>query len=213
MKKIIFTLITLILSVNVVYASNVLSFSENERDLIYETDLLDKTTFINHEGLLPGVEHKDELTIKNNTSNSCNLYLKATEVEQSARANNLLNNIMMKVYLNDAVVYDGTARGSEYNGVSLLDSVYIGEYNKGDESKLTVYTKLSEAYSDSTNNESKIKWEFYAQCGEIKDVVIINPDTGDSLFDTLKQVLIYSIISIIIISLITYVVVKKKKLS
>lgn len=213
MRKIIFTLIIMVLSIGAANASNTLSFSENGRDLVYETDLLDKTTFINHGDLLPGVEYTDELIIKNNTSNSCQLYLKATEVNQNTRADNLLNNIMMKVYLNNAIVYDGTARGNEYNGVSLLDSVYIGEYNNGDESKLTVSTKLAESYSDRTSNETSIKWEFYAQCGEVKDAEIINPDTGDSLLESLKDVLIYAIISIIIIAIITYIMVRKKKLS
>lgn len=180
MKKILLAIFTLFIGIGFVQAANILEFNENDGKLYYDTDALNKDAFMVHTDMVPGKGYEDILTIENNSNNTYKLYMKAIEREQSELADELLDNIIMKVYLDDELIYDGKARGLDYSnsGVNLQDSIYIGEYDPSKVQELRVETMLDSSYDNINNSDlSYIDWEFYASFGE--EVLPINPNTGD----------------------------------
>ena len=151
----------------------------------------------------------DELTIENKTNTTYNLYLKVVNVEQDELADELIDNIEMQVYLDDALIYDGYARGLDYTdlGVDLQNAILIGEYAKNKESKLVVHTKLSEDYSNINNDSvGKIEWEFYASYE--KNTIPILPETVDNIS---KYIILLAGSALMLVFLIIFVLNRKNK--
>jgi len=212
-KKILLGIFILIFGINIVNAENTLEFNETDGKLYYNTDVLDKETFMDHTDMTPGKEYEDILNIENNSQKTYKLYMKAIKREQSDLANELLDNITMKVYLDGELIYDGKASGLDYNnsGVNLQESIYIGEYELGKKQVIKVETMLDLTY-ENINNEvlSYIDWKFYASYGE--EVIPINPNTGN--FGIKKVLLIcLSSLLLLIILITSYALNRKKKLS
>lgn len=210
MKRIGIVLITMMLLIgNVEAATNRLYFTEKKDRLYYDTDAFDEDAFMAHYDMVPGREYIDEILIENKTKETYDLYLKLTVESEDVLSDELIDNILMEVYLDDEVIYVGTARGLDYqgDGKNLQESVLLGRYKPNTESKLVVKTKLSESYTN-TNNASigKITWEFYGRYGE--EVKPILPETNDNLS---KYVIILSSASLMLILIIMVATNKKRK--
>lgn len=211
-KKLLLFLFVLlgIFSPNIIEAKeNRLYFSSKDNKLYYDSALFDSSIFMHHLDLVPGNENRDLLLIENGSKQEYALYLKVKERDQNSDANYLLDHILMKVYLDDVLIYDGKVKGKDYNndGVNLQDSVFIGNYPKGKTSELLVVTMLDPDYSLEENLElSYIDWEFYANYED--NTEIINPST----FDPIDQYVIIFMISFIGI-IVSIFLFKRKKMS
>ena len=168
MKKTLSMIIILLLLLSIYKVQAMgkkLYFIEKDNRIVYEKDEEDNT-FMQHLDMLPGSNYVDELEIENGTKNSYTLYLKVEDVNQSLDAQELLDNINMKLYLDNVLIYDGKAKGLDYRnqGINLQDAVLLKEFKSNDKSLLKVETKLSEEYSNKNNTDlSKVNWVFYAQ--------------------------------------------------
>lgn len=209
MKKIV-KIICLILSVGIMSivsakeSDNKLYFTNEGDRLYYDTKLYDAKVFMNHTDMVPGSSYTDTLLIENGTDTNYKLYFKVKELEQNEKANEILDNILMEIYIGDELIYDGKVKGLDYNdsGINLQDAIYIGEYNKNTEKELVVKTSFNEDFSDKDNTElSHIEWQFYAQYED--KLVIINPNTGDNI----KKVMYMCFITLAI--LICFIVILK----
>lgn len=215
MKKILSFILIMIsmCSVNFVFAEgkNKLYLSSEDDNLYYDSDKFDGNVFLQCSNLVPGSGCQEELSIENDSSYSYDLYFKVVETKQSSVANELLDNLLMKVYLEDELIYDGKVKGKDYSskGVNLQDSIYLGNYPTSSSKKLKVEVKLDENYSNINNKEvAKTTWEFYADVdGEIKEVV---PNTYDSIIDNIF-ILVISIIALIVAIFIYFYINKKRK--
>ncbi len=197
--------IILFTPVHVFAKDNILSFEDyGSNRLRYKSSLFNEDIFIHHTDMIPGSSYVDRLIIENKTKTDYKLYLRVVEKEQSKLANELLENIEMMIYLNGKLLYEGYAKGLDYNGegINLQNAIYIGEYKADNVSILEVKTKLIPEYSNTENNElSYIDWEFIANYEE--DLIVINPDTGDNILIFLRislTILITISVSLIIIN-------------
>ena len=213
MKKIIsLMLIISIFSITSVFAEekNRIYISSKDKELYYDNDEFDEDIFLHHLDLLPGQEFEDELYIENESIFPFELYLKVIEKEQNELQNELLDNILMTIYLEDEIIYEGKVKGEDYleNGVDLQDSIYLGNYDKNASKKLRVVTMLDKEYSNTENNElAEIDWEFYAIVDD--EIKVINPGTSD---DIMNYVII-GVSSIAIIGVLAFIVYKFKLFS
>ena len=209
MKKIGLILITVFLLIgNVEAATNRLYFTEKADRLYYDTDAFDEDAFMAHYDMVPGREYTDELLIENRTKETYDLYLKLSVESQDSLAQELIDSILMDVYLDDELIYSGTARGLDYSGtgVNLQETVLLGRYNPNKTNKLVVKTKLADEYSNINNTSTgRITWEFYGRYGE--EVRPILPETSDHIS---KYVIIFSS-ALLILTLIIMVLTRKKK--
>lgn len=208
-KLILLIMITVLTVINVNALNNKLYFTEKDDRLYYDSDSFDKSIFMEHYDMVPGKVYVDELTIENKTNTTYNLYLKVVNVEQDELADELIDNIEMQVYLDDALIYDGYARGLDYTdlGVDLQNAILIGEYAKNKESKLVVHTKLSDEYSNINNDSiGKIEWEFYASYE--KNTIPILPETVDNIS---KYIILLAGSALMLVFLIIFVLNRKNK--
>lgn len=196
-KIMCFVLLALmILSVSAKESDNKLYFTGSGDRLYYDTKLFDSDVFMHHIDMVPGSEYTDKLLVENGSSVDYDLYLKIKEVEQDSELDELLDNILMEIYLDDELLYEGKVKGLDYNnsGVNLKDAIHIGKYLKNTEQELIVKTKLDEDYNNpNIDDEAHIEWEFYATyVDEDKDVPVIDegnkyepipllPNTGDKI--------------------------------
>ena len=107
--------------------SSRLYFTESEDRLYYDGELLDDT-FMYHTDMVPGSNFSDELIIENGTGTTYTLYFKVVPREQSEEANELLENITMRILLDGKVIYEGRASGLDYtgDGINLQNAVCLG---------------------------------------------------------------------------------------
>ena len=161
--------------------------------------------------MTPGTEYEDILIIENDSSTDYKLYFKVKERTQSEIAQEILENIEMEIYLDENLVYNGKAKGLDYDnsGVNLQNAILLGEFKAEVSKKMKVVTKLNEEYENQKgNNLSYIDWEFYASYNNEINVIEQNPNTGD--FQLIKLVTILISIFVILITLI-YLLKKMRK--
>lgn len=218
MKKVLFALVLILLSVSVVSASdNKLYLTENDNKIYYDKSLYDENLFMNHLDMVPGSSYTDELLIENATGLDLTLYLQVLEENQSIDANELLDNISMKIYLDDKLIYDGKVKGLDYKlqGVNLQDSVLLKQFNKNDKSKIRVELNLSKDYSNKNNDDySYLKWKFIAQFDKSKvdadTVVEVVPAPSTGINKNYIPIIIASI-GLCTVGCIIIIIAKKKK--
>ena len=209
MKKILLfiTILSFFCFLSVNAEENKLYFTEDNDRLYYDGTLLDDV-FMKHLDMVPGDSFIDELVIENGTNEKYKLYFKIVPRNQSEEANLLLDNLLMKIKLDDKLIYDGKVTGIDYsgNGINLQNAILLGEFNSSEKSKMIVEIKLSEEYDNIDFLESSyIDWSFYAQYGEEKPSEIINSP------NTMKNSFPFSIIFSIIIVLIGLLIIKNAK--
>ncbi len=207
MKKLFTACLFMLLFIGNVFAEdeNKLYFSEDGKELVYDSTLFDEEIFMHHVDLRHSQLYKDTLVIENGSENTCELFFKVIERQQNELSDELLSNISMQIYIDDVLIYDGTAKGKDIKGdnVNLQDTISLGTFEPNKVSKLLSVTKLVDDYNNGENTvESHIDWQFYAQCAE-KEVLPINPDTGDKIGSTAFVALI-SIVIILMLSLFYY---------
>ena len=204
MKKILSIILLNILMIsNVAAKDNKLVLTEEGNRIYYNSSKLDKDVFLNHQDMTPGTEYEDILIIENDSSTDYKLYFKVKERTQSEIAQEILENIEMEIYLDENLVYNGKAKGLDYDnsGVNLQNAILLGEFKAEVSKKMKVVTKLNEEYENQKgNNLSYIDWEFYASYNNEINVIEQNPNTGD--FQLIKLVTILISIFIILVTLI-----------
>ena len=209
MKKIVLLIVAIFFAfINVNAATNRLYFTEKDNRLYYDTDVFAEDKFMAHYDMVPGKEYIDELTIENDTNQTYELYLKIRLNEQDELAEELINNILMDVYLDDELIYSGSVRGLDYNGngVDLQESILLGKYKPNTTSLLVVKTKLADSYSNINNTSvGKITWEFYGRYGE--EITPILPETSDNII----EYMILLVGSALMLTLIIFILTKDKK--
>ena len=201
MKKFVLFISLFALSVLSVQAKeNKLYFTEENNRLYYESKLIDEDIFMKHIDMTPGESFTDELLIENGTNTKYTLYFKVVPREQSAEADELLENIIMKIKLDEKIIYEGKATGLDYTeqGIDLQKAILLGDFTPSKNSKMVVETKLSENYDNTQLNEfSYIDWSFYAQYDDSKPPVeiIVSPNTMRNSF---PYTIVFSAIIILI---------------
>ena len=188
MKRFVFFVSIFALSIISVHAKeNKLYFTEENNRLYYDSKLIDENVFMKHTDMILGERFIDELVIENGTNTNYTLYFKVVSREQSVEANELLDNILMRIKLDDKVIYEEKATGLDYNnqGIDLQKAILIGKFAPSKNSKMIVETKLSENYDNTQFNElSYIDWSFYAQYDDSKPPVeiVVSPNTMKNSF-------------------------------
>lgn len=201
MKKfVLFISLFALCIISVEAKENKLYFTEENNRLYYESKLIDENIFMKHVDMTPGESFTDELIIENGTNTKYTLYFKIVPREQSAEADELLDNIMMKIKLDDNVIYEGKATGLDYTeqGIDLQKAILLGDFTPSKNSKMVVETKLSENYDNTEFNDfSYIDWSFYAQYDDSEPPVeiIVSPDTMKNSF---PFAFVFSVIIILI---------------
>jgi len=201
MKKFVLFISLFALSVLSVQAKeNKLYFTEENNRLYYESKLIDEDIFMKHIDMIPGESFTDELLIENGTNTKYTLYFKVVPRNQSAEADELLENIIMKIKLDEEIIYEGKATGLDYTeqGIDLQKAILLGDFTPSKNSKMVVETKLSENYDNTELNEfSYIDWSFYAQYDDSKPPVeiIVSPNTMRNSF---PYTIVFSAIIILI---------------
>jgi len=201
MKKFILFISLFVLSIISVQAKeNKLYFTEDNNRLYYDSKLIDENVFMKHIDMTPGENFIDELYIENGTNTKYTLYFKVVPREQSTEANELLDNILMRIKLDDEVIYEGKATGLDYadQGINLQKAILLGEFTPSKNYKMVVETKLSENYDNTEFSDfSYIDWSFYAQYDDSEPPVeiIVSPDTMKNSF---PFAFVFSVIIILI---------------
>lgn len=209
MKKLLFLLILLI-TLPVRAEDNRLYFVEGKDSdkVYYESGLFDSKKFMSHLDMVPGSSYTDTLVIENSTNTKYTLYFKFNKKSQSQDAENLLNNIIMKITINGNVIYEGKANGM--GSLDLTDAVLLGDVLPKTKYNMVVNTYLSTEYTNPQDDDlAKIDWTFYAQYDREPPHEIV-PITGS---DRSNSIVIIAIILIVLASLIAilykYVLNKK----
>lgn len=201
MKKIVLFISLFALCILPIEAKeNKLYFTEENNRLYYESKLIDENVFMKHIDMTPGENFTDELYIENGTNTKYTLYFKIVPREQSRDANELLDNILMRIKLDDKIIYEGKATGLDYadQGINLQKAILLGEFTPSKNSKMVVETKLSENYDNTEFSDfSYIDWSFYAQYDDSEPPVeiIVSPDTMKNSF---PFAFVFSVIIILI---------------
>ena len=201
MKKIVLFISIFALCILPIEAKeNKLYFTEENNRLYYESKLIDENVFMKHIDMTPGENFTDELYIENGTNTKYTLYFKIVPREQSRDANELLDNILMRIKLDDKIIYEGKATGLDYadQGINLQKAILLGEFTPSKNSKMVVETKLSENYDNTEFSDfSYIDWSFYAQYDDSEPPVeiIVSPDTMKNSF---PFAFVFSVIIILI---------------
>ena len=201
MKKFVLFISLFALSVLSVQArENKLYFTEENNRFYYECKVIDEDIFMKHIDMTPGESFTDELLIENGTNTKYTLYFRVVPRNQSAEADELLENIIMKIKLDEEIIYEGKATGLDYTeqGIELQKAILLGNFTPSKNSKMVVETKLSENYDNTELNEfSYIDWSFYAQYDDSKPPVeiIVSPNTMRNSF---PYTIVFSAIIILI---------------
>ena len=208
MKKILTALVALfLLLTNVEAATNELFFEEKDGKLYYDTDRFDEDIFISHHDIVPGKEYKDTLVIKNESKNTYDLYLRVNNIKQDLLADELIDNMFMEIYVDGNLVYDGEARGTEYdnNGLKIKQMILLGTYEPNEVKDLVVVTKLSEEYDNTKNlSTAAIEWEFFAGYRDGVQPIVPKPNGEISMRTVITA------LAALIFVLVTVLVYRKK---
>ena len=184
MKKITYFLVAIVLMVSFVNAEdNKLSFFSSEDGSFFYRTNLDNNQFIVHKDLIPGKKYVDELKIENLTDDSYKLFMSVNIYDQNELVRELVDNISVKVYFDDRIIYDGLLTGLKYLrdevGVNASDMIYIGIYDSNSYTNLRVETKLLESYSNIYNRSTvNYDWNFYVASTTINPGD--DPDPGEN---------------------------------
>lgn len=165
MRRLLLALLaSLFIATPVFAAGNTVYIYESDGQIYYDGSLFDDR-FIIHEGMTPGGEvYTDYLTVENGTSKDYDVYFKITSENNTARAENIIDHVEMRIYIDDVLYYDGKARGLDYigSGVNLTDAVKLKHFDSGDSVVMKVETYLDVEYEDIDNPDtSRTHWHFY----------------------------------------------------
>ena len=213
MKKIFVALIASIIIATPVFAEvkNKVYVYEKDEKIYYDSKQFDDR-FMVHENMVPGDSFSDELVVENGTSYEHDIYFKIELDEaNTASAQDLLDYIGMKIYINGNLLYDGKAKGKDYTskGVDLTDAVFIKRFAAHESVTMRVDTHFDEDYEDIENHDiAHTHWHFYLsdQPGKPDEIA---PNTNDDFSPW--YFVIFGACGAVLIAVVVFEVVQKKK--
>lgn len=215
MKKIFVALLASIIITTPVFAAekNKVFVYEQDEKIYYDSKQFDDR-FMVHENMVPGDSYSDTLVVENGTSYEHDIYFKvALDEANTENAEDLLDYISMKVYVNDELFYDGKAKGKDYRGegVDLTDAVLIKRFAAHESVSMRVETHFDENYEDIDNHDTAhTHWLFYlSDQPEKPEEITPNPRTNDDFSPW--YFVIFGVSGAVLIVVIVYEVIRKKK--
>lgn len=218
LKKFILISLFLLISLPTILFSvsrNSLNFYEKDSNLYYRTNKFDSDLFLYKENIRPGNSVSGVLDINNETSHEYSVYLKSVPAKRSPKVENFLENMSIVVKNNGKIVNKGNML-EELEGVStdnLSNNIYLGKYDSGDSTSLSVTAHLSPDYVPPEKAISTyVDWKFYASFGD-DELIEIKKDNGEEVKEAPDKVLnlLYFSLLILIAFLGIIVEIKKKK--
>ena len=215
MRKIFAILIASIIIATPVFADekNKVYVYEKDEKIYYDSKQFDDR-FMVHENMIPGDSYSDELVVENGTSYEHDIYFKiALDDANTENAKDLLDYIDMKVYVNDALFYNGKAKGKDYRneGVDLTDAVLIKRFAAHESVSMRVETHFDENYEDIENRDvARTHWLFYlSDQPEKPEEITPNPRTNDDFSPW--YFVVFGVSGAVLVVVVVYWVVQKKK--
>lgn len=218
LKKFILISLFLLISLPTILFSvsrNSLNFYEKDSNLYYRTNKFDSDLFLYKENIRPGNSVSGVLDINNETSHEYSVYLKSVPAKRSPKVENFLENMSIVVKNNGKILNKGNML-EELEGVStdnLSNNIYLGKYDSGDSTSLSVTAHLSPDYVPPEKAISTyVDWKFYASFGD-DELIEIKKDNGEEVKEAPDKVLnlLYFSLLILIAFLGIIVEIKKKK--
>lgn len=218
LKKFILISLFLLISLPTILFSvsrNSLNFYEKDSNLYYRTNKFDSDLFLYKENIRPGNSVSGVLDINNETSHEYSVYLKSVPAKRSPKVENFLENMSIVVKNDGKIVNKGNML-EELEGVStdnLSNNIYLGKYDSGDSTSLSVTAHLSPDYVPPEKAISTyVDWKFYASFGD-DELIEIKKDNGEEVKEAPDKVLnlLYFSLLILIAFLGIIVEIKKKK--
>lgn len=194
---------------------NSLNFYEKDSNLYYRTNKFDSDLFLYKENIRPGNSVSGVLDINNETSHEYSVYLKSVPAQRSPEVEKFLESMSIVVKNDGKIVNKGNML-EELEGVSndnLSNNIYLGKYNSGDSTSLSVTAHLSPDYVPPEKAISTyVDWKFYASFGD-DELIEIKKDNGEEVKEAPDKVLnlLYFSLLILIAFLGIIVEIKKKK--
>ena len=184
LKKFIFISLFLLISLPTILFSvsrNSLNFYEKDSNLYYRTNKFDSDLFLYKENIRPGNIVSGVLDINNETSHEYSVYLKSVPAQRSPEVEKFLESMSIVVKNDGKIVNKGNML-EELEGVSndnLSNNIYLGKYNSGDSTSLSVTAHLSPDYVPPEKAISTyVDWKFYASFGD-DELIEIKKDNGE----------------------------------
>lgn len=216
LKKFILISLFLLISLPTILFSvsrNSLNFYEKDSNLYYRTNKFDSDLFLYKENIRPGNSVSGVLDINNETSHEYSVYLKSVPAKRSPKVENFLENMSIVVKNNGKIVNKGNML-EELEGVStdnLSNNIYLGKYDSGDSTSLSVTAHLSPDYVPPEKAISTyVDWKFYASFGD-DELIEIKKDNGEEVKEAPDKVLNLLYFSLLILTAFLGIIVEIKK--
>lgn len=216
LKKFILISLFLLISLPTILFSvsrNSLNFYEKDSNLYYRTNKFDSDLFLYKENIRPGNSVSGVLDINNETSHEYSVYLKSVPAKRSPKVENFLENMSIVVKNNGKIVNKGNML-EELEGVStdnLSNNIYLGKYDSGDSTSLSVTAHLSPDYVPPEKAISTyVDWKFYASFGD-DELIEIKKDNGEEVKEAPDKVLNLLYFALLILTAFLGIIVEIKK--
>lgn len=216
LKKFILISLFLLISLPTILFSvsrNSLNFYEKDSNLYYRTNKFDSDLFLYKENIRPGNSVSGVLDINNETSHEYSVYLKSVPAKRSPKVENFLENMSIVVKNDGKIVNKGNML-EELEGVStdnLSNNIYLGKYDAGDSTSLSVTAHLSPDYVPPEKAISTyVDWKFYASFGD-DELIEIKKDNGEEVKEAPDKVLNLLYFALLILTAFLGIIVEIKK--
>ena len=178
MKKVLLFIICLLFLTNIKAEEKFIKLVNQDDKVVYESNL-NNGVFIDHTSMVPGDSYTDEVRLINDSGKQCKVFFQVKTLNQNSKAELLLDNIFMKVYLDNKLIYNGKSKGQDYynNGISLQNAIELKTFNSSDKALLKVETSLSKEYSEVDGDLSLVNFVFLAQYDDKIEEIIPVPIT------------------------------------
>lgn len=192
---------------------NSLNFYEKDSNLYYRTNKFDSDLFLYKENIRPGNSVSGVLDINNETSHEYSVYLKSVPAKRSPKVENFLENMSIVVKNDGKIVNKGNML-EELEGAStdnLSNNIYLGKYDSGDSTSLSVTAHLSPDYVPPEKAISTyVDWKFYASFGD-DELIEIKKDNGEEVKEAPDKVLNLLYFALLILTAFLGIIVEIKK--
>lgn len=139
--------------------------------------------------------------------------MKSVPAQRSPKVENFLENMSIVVKNNGKIVNKGNML-EELEGVStdnLSNNIYLGKYDSGDSTSLSVTAHLSPDYVPPEKAISTyVDWKFYASFGD-DELIEIKKDNGEEVKETPDKVLNLLYFALLILTAFLGIIVEIKK--
>lgn len=169
----------------------ILYFNEVNGNLVYTpAGTGDKSWFMSHLNLAPGEICQDMLRIENRSNQAFKLFLQVIPKDAEKIEEQLLNDITMKVYYDNAVIYDGSAYGKAYaNSINNLNhAVFLGNHEPLSKAQIRVELQLSkDVPMERAGVLSNVDWKFTAEMPPGAEPSIDPPPPVNHIFSQMPK--------------------------